>query len=673
MPRKTKSDAPLIDEMGATNPPACTADDILIESAKAAITKAGRSSPPMLQKALEISLAKAIEIYNILADSQWLDADGLPHKAANESNATTSTGSGQTAAGGGESLELAHGDIEESEQSGYTPPSSTRMELAIDSIDATDNARGSMDETFITELMASMKSAQLIQPIVCEVIADQVDRFNLIAGYQRLEAAKRLGWLTIKADVYKTLDPRRREEMHLAENLMRRDLSHMDIARRIAKAKAAGLNNHKIARLLHVSDDYVQKHDRLNRLAGPVVELLDSGKLPLKYAERLTFVADQDMQIALVGRAAHGEWDRHGGWSYTVGYGVDDRLAGTLLQPFDDFMSAISQAMSGIAGGAWPADCEFADRPPCETCEHNSINIDVDTFVGTKPEGSDKKGYCLNRPCYDIKLAEQEKLAAARKAQKEQETAERVAQAKADGLDACQDCGKVNEDKAPGWHSGKAIRCPKCKAKHERRTGGGVNSEYEALQAKAAEHKKAFPSNQAERFAVALFEYARSLLAALETHIEHNRPSAAASDLLVCAVAYGRCDVKGARISKKLTMADLLKKGLSFSDLASLAGNIFGQDLRAWNRPRVDINCGRDPIQCVPLINDTVWTIDTMELLARRWKMAGLLARPAEKDFSDDAIAKAADQRTAAKKQAKPSKAAKVAKVSKKAAKKGRK
>jgi ParB/Sulfiredoxin domain len=71
----------------------------------------------------------------------------------------------------------------------------------------------------IDSLAESMREHELIHPIVVD------DQNQLVAGFRRLEAAKRLGWDKIRVRRYKELSAKRRLAIELEENLQRKDLT----------------------------------------------------------------------------------------------------------------------------------------------------------------------------------------------------------------------------------------------------------------------------------------------------------------------------------------------------------------------------------------------------------------------------------------------------------------
>ena len=78
----------------------------------------------------------------------------------------------------------------------------------------------------LTELAHSLERHGQLQPIV---VAQDAERFTLIAGGRRLAAAKQLGWASISAVVHDQ-DALDRQPSTLAENLHRAQLSPIEEA-----------------------------------------------------------------------------------------------------------------------------------------------------------------------------------------------------------------------------------------------------------------------------------------------------------------------------------------------------------------------------------------------------------------------------------------------------------
>lgn len=77
----------------------------------------------------------------------------------------------------------------------------------------------------VDRLARSMQKYGLLHPIVLD------EKFNLIAGRRRLEAARRLGWETISAKIVAVTDRKEKLIIELEENSTRKDFTADDWAR----------------------------------------------------------------------------------------------------------------------------------------------------------------------------------------------------------------------------------------------------------------------------------------------------------------------------------------------------------------------------------------------------------------------------------------------------------
>lgn len=95
------------------------------------------------------------------------------------------------------------------------------MLISIDSIKIKKRVRKEPDD--IESLMESMRRYGLFNPVTINT------QNVLIAGERRLEAAKRLGWLSIDAVILSDTDPISELEMEIEENTQRSNFNEQDL------------------------------------------------------------------------------------------------------------------------------------------------------------------------------------------------------------------------------------------------------------------------------------------------------------------------------------------------------------------------------------------------------------------------------------------------------------
>jgi ParB family chromosome partitioning protein len=101
----------------------------------------------------------------------------------------------------------------------------------------------------ISGLMESLKIHGQLTPIIIS------RKYELIAGFRRLQAAKRLGWKSIEAVMIDRSTEQQKLEVEMEENIQRLDLSAEEIAEgmaRLRKLRHPGLLARIWAFILHI-------------------------------------------------------------------------------------------------------------------------------------------------------------------------------------------------------------------------------------------------------------------------------------------------------------------------------------------------------------------------------------------------------------------------------------
>jgi ParB family chromosome partitioning protein len=181
------------------------------------------------------------------------------------------------------------------------------QELPVGAIRPNPNQpRAKLDEPQFQELVASMETAGLLQPIV---VRRHLDGYQLIAGERRWRAAQKLGWARIPA-VIKDADDRTLLTLALIENLQRDNLSSIEEATSYQRLiDEFQVSQAEIARLVGRDRSTVSNALRLLKLPTDVAQLVDEGKLSEGHARALLGLTDRN-QIARLAQTAISE-----GWS----------------------------------------------------------------------------------------------------------------------------------------------------------------------------------------------------------------------------------------------------------------------------------------------------------------------------------------------------------------------
>ncbi len=171
--------------------------------------------------------------------------------------------------------------------------------LAIDRIDPspeTRNSRKAYDPGKLRELADSIREHGILQPILVTPVGD---RFEVIAGNRRLQAAQMVGVERIPAVVRADVNESRRLLVNLVENAQRVDLTPTERIAAVRQLASVGLGVREIARGTGLSPGTVS---RWIRLAGnePLLRALQESRIDLFRAMHLVTVHDRALLEELV-------------------------------------------------------------------------------------------------------------------------------------------------------------------------------------------------------------------------------------------------------------------------------------------------------------------------------------------------------------------------------------
>src|SRR3990167_2843544 len=143
-------------------------------------------------------------------------------------------------------------------------------QISVDIIDDPVIAmRSDIDEAYIEELGRSIKEHGLINPISIKPVGD---RYEVIAGHQRLLAARRVGIIFLDC-VIRDIDSNESLIITAHENLVRQDVNPVDEALFLGRLVAEkNLSPEQIAKMLRRTLDWVEQ--RLGMLGYPDYALL---------------------------------------------------------------------------------------------------------------------------------------------------------------------------------------------------------------------------------------------------------------------------------------------------------------------------------------------------------------------------------------------------------------
>ncbi len=155
------------------------------------------------------------------------------------------------------------------------------------------------DESTLEELVESVKTYGVIQPLLVQKIDD---RYQVIAGGRRLEAARRAGLVDLPVRLRETTQGELRP-LQLVENLQRQDLLPLEEAKGLSQMKDSGLSMREIAELIGKSAMYVQRRLEILDFPEDVIAALEKypDKISLTDAARLAKIeSEQERSEAIL-------------------------------------------------------------------------------------------------------------------------------------------------------------------------------------------------------------------------------------------------------------------------------------------------------------------------------------------------------------------------------------
>ena len=158
------------------------------------------------------------------------------------------------------------------------------MKIRINQIDEDSyTIRENVDREALDELKESLKEDGQWDPILVRPIGD---KFELIAGHRRVQAAKELGWEDIDANIKQISDV---DALFLAlkTNLIREGMSEREQGKVLHQiTQEFGISNVELSKKIGKSRQWVDRRIRLALdLHQIVAEALESGKIGIKVAE----------------------------------------------------------------------------------------------------------------------------------------------------------------------------------------------------------------------------------------------------------------------------------------------------------------------------------------------------------------------------------------------------
>ena len=164
----------------------------------------------------------------------------------------------------------------------------SNQKISISSIVPNKNQpRKMFEKNVLEELTNSIKERGIIQPLIVRKSEDQDNKFELIAGERRWQAAQSAGLhevpvIIIEADNLKSL------EFAIIENVQRKDLNPIEEAESYKNLiENFGYDQDKVAKFIGKSRSHISNSLRLLNLPQKLVEMIRNEKISQGHAKIL--------------------------------------------------------------------------------------------------------------------------------------------------------------------------------------------------------------------------------------------------------------------------------------------------------------------------------------------------------------------------------------------------
>ncbi len=218
------------------------------------------------------------------------------------------------------SRKLNLGAISKDLKGGFTPVASSVSSVLKVSLDLLLESPQQLriDAGDIEGLASSMHQHGLLQPVSVSPIGG--GKYHIVAGHQRVAAARSLGWHNIDAFVVSAGSDGELALKGLIENIQRNDLSPLELALGIDRAMAAsGLGVSAFALAIGKKPEWVSKLRSILSLPQEVLDALALEMLPeqrrrlgMEALSELSRVDDDELVCELFGKLRSGELNREG-------------------------------------------------------------------------------------------------------------------------------------------------------------------------------------------------------------------------------------------------------------------------------------------------------------------------------------------------------------------------
>lgn len=163
--------------------------------------------------------------------------------------------------------------------------------------------RQTFDETDLNELVESIKTLGVLQPVIVRPRLDQSGLYEIVAGERRWRASKRAGLVQVPVIIKKMTD-RECLEIALVENIQRANLNPVEEANGYQRLISEfGLSQQEVAERVGKDRASVANAIRILKLPNDVLKMVEEGKLSSGHAKAILSIKDQPAQVRLAKKA----------------------------------------------------------------------------------------------------------------------------------------------------------------------------------------------------------------------------------------------------------------------------------------------------------------------------------------------------------------------------------
>ena len=155
--------------------------------------------------------------------------------------------------------------------------------------------RKNFDKNSLEELTASIRERGIIQPIIVRASEDSNDKFELIAGERRWQAAQNAGLHEVPA-VILNVDNLKSLEFAIVENVQRKDLNPIEEAEGYQRLiNEFNYDQDKVAKFIGKSRAHISNCIRLLNLPAKVIEHIINDKISPGHAKILVGLDNSEL------------------------------------------------------------------------------------------------------------------------------------------------------------------------------------------------------------------------------------------------------------------------------------------------------------------------------------------------------------------------------------------